>query len=68
MTPRKINEFLDHYVIGQDEAKKTLSVAVYNHYKRLSETSINEVEIEKSNVLFICLYRFRKNINGKDLS
>lgn len=68
MTPRKINEFLDHYVIGQDEAKKTLSVAVYNHYKRLSETSINEVEIEKSNVLFIGPTGSGKTLMAKTLA
>ena len=54
MTPVDIKKHLDLYVIGQDEAKKTLSVAVYNHYKRLRQTSTtDEVEIEKSNVLFV---------------
>ena len=55
--PREIKDFLDKYVIGQDEAKKVLSVAVYNHYKRLksqaSKSSAEDVEIEKSNVLFV---------------
>lgn len=50
-TPREIYEHLDQYVIGQDGPKLTLSVAVYNHYKRLFNKS--DVEIEKSNVLFI---------------
>lgn len=53
LTPVKIKEFLDQYVIGQDDAKKILSIAVYNHYKRLGHASVDEVEIEKSNVLFI---------------
>jgi ATP-dependent Clp protease ATP-binding subunit ClpX len=54
--PRSINAFLDQYVIGQDDAKKVLSVAVYNHYKRIlqkSKLTEESVEIEKSNVLFI---------------
>jgi len=53
MTPVDIKKHLDLYVIGQDEAKKTLSVAVYNHYKRLRQPVTDEVEIEKSNVLFV---------------
>ncbi len=53
LTPMAIKNHLDLYVIGQDEAKKTLSVAVYNHYKRLRQPSTDEVEIEKSNVLFV---------------
>ncbi len=53
-TPSKIKEFLDQYVIGQDEAKKVLSVAVYNHYKRLnSQKNKSDVEISKSNVILI---------------
>ena len=53
-TPSKIKEFLDQYVIGQDEAKKVLSVAVYNHYKRLNSQKANkDVEISKSNVILI---------------
>jgi len=52
--PREINEILDQYVIGQDPAKKVLSVAVYNHYKRLEATdSKDEIEIAKSNILLI---------------
>ena len=54
--PREIKEYLDEYVIGQDHAKRTLSVAVHNHYKRLMHVDAagdDEVEIEKSNVLLI---------------
>ena len=52
--PKSIKALLDEYVIGQDKAKKTLSVAVYNHYKRLSfESEKYDVELEKSNVLLI---------------
>ena len=53
ITPVEIKNYLDTYVIGQDEAKKFLSVAVYNHYKRLRQPSIDEVEIEKSNILLV---------------
>lgn len=52
-TPSQIYEFLNEYVIGQDDAKKTLSVAVYNHYKRHNVASKSNVEIQKSNVLLI---------------
>ncbi len=53
LKPREIKERLDEYVIGQDEAKKSLAVAVYNHYKRILNRSSSEVEIQKSNVLLI---------------
>jgi ATP-dependent Clp protease ATP-binding subunit ClpX len=53
ITPREIKDHLDQYVIGQEDAKKFLSVAVYNHYKRLRQTTASDVEIEKSNVLFV---------------
>ncbi|WP_103326919.1 ATP-dependent Clp protease ATP-binding subunit ClpX [Bacteroidetes bacterium endosymbiont of Geopemphigus sp.] len=55
-SPRELKDFLDQYIIAQDEAKKILSVAVYNHYKRLSHylsDKEEEVELEKSNVLII---------------
>lgn len=53
-TPMEIKKSLDEYVIGQDDAKKTLSVAVYNHYKRITkETSDKDVEIKKSNILLV---------------
>ncbi len=51
--PREINETLDHYVIGQSRAKKVLSVAVYNHFKRLRCKDSDEIEIAKSNILLI---------------
>lgn len=52
--PKEIKEFLDQYVIGQDNAKKSLSVVVYNHYKRLLQKDMgDEVEIEKSNVIMV---------------
>ena len=53
-TPSEIKKTLDEYVIGQDEAKKTLSVAVYNHYKRINNKElIDDVEIQKSNILLL---------------
>lgn len=52
-TPSQIKAHLDLYVVGQDEAKKTLSVAVYNHYKRLRQNKKSDVEIQKSNILMI---------------
>ncbi len=57
LTPEMIKKSLDEYVIGQDRAKKVLSVAVYNHYKRINATTsffdLDDVEIEKSNILLI---------------
>src|SRR4030081_1311860 len=53
-TPAKIYEHLNSYVVGQDRAKKVLSVAVYNHYKRVSSgMQIDDVELEKSNILLV---------------
>ena len=51
--PRDIKDFLDQYVIGQDSAKRYLSVAVYNHYKRLTQKVDDGVEIEKSNIIMV---------------
>lgn len=56
LKPKDIHAFLDQYVIGQDRAKKLLSVAVYNHYKRLNHNlsgNENDVELEKSNILMV---------------
>lgn len=52
-TPSQIYKFLNEYVIGQDEAKRTLAVAVYNHYKRNTASVVSNVEIQKSNILMI---------------
>ena len=52
--PKEIKDFLDQYVIGQDDAKRTLAVAVYNHYKRINQkVQDDEVEIEKSNMILV---------------
>ena len=51
--PIDIKKHLDTYVIGQDDAKKVLSVAIYNHYKRLGQKVVDEVEIEKSNIIMV---------------
>lgn len=51
--PVDIKKHLDEYIIGQDDAKKVLSVAVYNHYKRLRQQKVDDIEIEKSNILFV---------------
>lgn len=51
--PREIKEYLDQYVIGQDSAKRYLSVAVYNHYKRLQQPQGDDVDIEKSNIVLV---------------
>lgn len=55
MTPEEIKSFLDEYIVGQEEAKKILSISVYNHYKRifLNSTETDEVELQKSNVLLL---------------
>src|ERR1043165_5514555 len=51
--PVELKKFLDEYVIGQDDAKKVLAVAVYNHYKRLNQKMEGDVEIEKSNIIMV---------------
>ena len=53
LTPEEMKAFLDEYVIGQDEAKKVLSVAVYNHYKRILAEQDLGVELQKSNILML---------------
>ena len=51
--PKEINDFLNQYIIGQDEAKKYLSVAVYNHYKRINSKEEDDVDLEKSNIILV---------------
>jgi ATP-dependent Clp protease ATP-binding subunit ClpX len=51
--PKEIKKFLDDYVIGQDEAKRYLSVAVYNHYKRITQPETDDIDIEKSNIILV---------------
>ena len=53
LSPHKIKQKLDEYVVGQEHAKKVMSVAVYNHYKRVATGTMDEIEIEKSNMLMI---------------
>ncbi|MBQ8773916.1 MAG: AAA family ATPase [Muribaculaceae bacterium] len=51
--PKEIYDYLNQYVIGQDDAKRYLSVAVYNHYKRLAQNDNDDVDIEKSNIILV---------------
>ena len=68
-SPEEIKKFLDDYVIGQEEPKKTLSVAVYNHYKRINnEGFVDDVEIGKSNILLLGPTGCRKNSIGSNIS
>jgi ATP-dependent Clp protease ATP-binding subunit ClpX len=53
LKPKEIKSFLDQYIIGQDDAKKVIAVAVYNHYKRLGQQIQDDVEIEKSNIILV---------------
>ncbi|MBK8723772.1 MAG: ATP-dependent Clp protease ATP-binding subunit ClpX [Saprospiraceae bacterium] len=68
LRPKQIKEHLDKYVIGQDDAKKVLAVAVYNHYKRLSQPNTGDVEIEKSNILLVGRTGTGKTLLAKSIS
>lgn len=72
VSPKELKAFLDKYVIGQDEAKKVLSVAVYNHYKRLKQREKgkqnDDVEIEKSNVMFVGQTGTGKTLMAKSIA
>ena len=64
--PEEMKAFLDEYVIGQDKAKKVLSVAVYNHYKRIMAGSDSDVELQKSNILMLGPTGSGKTLSGTD--
>ena len=68
LTPEEIKAFLDEYVIGQDEAKKVLSVAVYNHYKRIMAGSDLGVDLQKSNILMLGLTGCGKTLLAQTLA
>lgn len=67
-SPRFIKEYLDLYIIGQEDAKRILAIAVYNHYKRLAIKDDSEVELEKSNVLFLGPTGTGKTLMAKTLA
>ncbi len=66
--PKEIREYLDKYIIGQDFAKKVLSVSAYNHYKRIDSPVVDDVEIEKSNILMLGPSGVGKTLLAKTLS
>ncbi len=67
-TPKQITDFLDQYVIGQDKAKKYLSVAVYNHYKRINNPSSSDLDIDKSNILMVGATGTGKTLLAKSIA
>ena len=68
--PKEIHEFLDQYVIGQDRAKKMLSVAVYNHYKRVNNNleDQSDIELDKSNILIVGPTGTGKTLTAKTIA
>ncbi|MEW6550604.1 MAG: ATP-dependent Clp protease ATP-binding subunit ClpX [Campylobacterota bacterium] len=66
--PKQIKEYLDGYIIGQDDAKKALSVAIYNHYKRIDKPTFRGIELEKSNILLIGPSGSGKTLLAKSLA
>ena len=65
--PQQIKGFLDEYIIGQEHTKKVMSVAVYNHYKRLLQPSTDDdIEIQKSNIIMVGQTGTGKTLNGKN--
>src|SRR5690606_3283712 len=66
--PRHIYEHLEDYVVGQEQAKKVLSVAVYNHYKRIAANTDTDVELEKSNILLVGPTGVGKTLLAKTLA
>ena len=65
--PKEIYEYLNSIIVGQDDAKKKLSVAVYNHYKRVLSGKKDDIDVQKSNVLLLG-YWFRQNFAGSTLA
>lgn len=68
ITPKKIKAKLDEWIIGQEDAKKTLSIALYNHYKRINQIGDEDLSIEKSNVLLVGSTGSGKTASVKALS